>query len=113
MPPKPSRALWTPSGVVDLAGQTRDLVELRPGLGEWFRQAADVFTHFQIGMHCAKCGADLIGKNADTDRVFSVVCRCREFVGQNREYRPPATNEAFYEAVEDYQPTKHTTKVAS
>lgn len=106
--PKPSTAIWTPQGVVDLAGKpsSREKVELRPGLAEWLRQFQDFAQHFQLGLHCSKCKADLIGKNADTDRVFVVVCGCREFIGLNRDYHPPSTAESFYEAVQEYQPPK-------
>lgn len=106
--PKPSPAIWTPNGIVDLANRpsSRTKVELRPGLMEFFRQFADFAAHFQLGLHCSKCGADVIGKNADTDRVFSAACGCREFVGLNRDYREPTSAEAFYEAVQDYVPTK-------
>ncbi len=107
--PKPSPAIWTPNGIVNLDGKpstTRQRVELRPGLVEWLRQMNDFAAHFQLGLHCSKCGADVIGKNADTDRVFSAACGCREFVGLNREYREPTAAEAFYEAVQDYDPKR-------
>ena len=105
---KPSKVLFTPSGVVDLEGSTvnRHRVELRPGLMEWFRQANDVFAHFQLGLHCTKCGADITGKNADTDKTFVVVCGCREFIGGNRDYREPSAAEAFYETIVDFDKSK-------
>jgi hypothetical protein len=103
---KPSTAIWTPDGVVDLAGKRRDRVELRPGLTEWLAQFADFAAHFQLGLHCAKCGADLVGKNAVTDKTFAVVCNCREFVGANRDYREPNAAEAFYESIVEYDPKK-------
>ncbi len=83
-------AIWTPDGLVDLgATTTRDRVELRKGLTEWFRQFADVAAHFQLGLYCAKCKADLVGKNNDADKVYTIACSCREFVGTNRDYQPP------------------------
>lgn len=107
--PKPSPAIWTPNGIVNLDGKpstTRQRMELKPGIIEWARQFADVAKYLEWGIHCPKCGADIIGKNADTDRVFSVACGCREWVGANRDYREPTAAEAFYEAVQDYDPTK-------
>ena|SRR5690349_5656799 len=106
--PKPSTAIWTPQGIVDVAGQpsSREKVELRPGLTEWLRQFNDFAAHFQLGIHCGKCGADLVGRNADTDKVFVVACGCREFIGNNRDYREPTAAEGFYETVVDYDPKR-------
>jgi hypothetical protein len=105
---QPSKVLFTPNGVVDLEGSTvnRHRVELRPGLMEFFRQLADFATHLQLGIHCAKCGADITGKNADVDKTFVVVCNCREFIGGNRDYREPSAAEAFYEVVQDFDKSK-------
>lgn len=72
----------------------RDRVELRPALIEWFRQFADFARHHQIGIHCGKCGGDFSGLNSDHDATFSTSCKCREFVGGNRDYlnqKPPVT----------------------
>jgi hypothetical protein len=87
-------ALWTPNGLVSLSGPKPERVELRPGLIEWFCQADAVFKHFGLGLHCSKCKADVIGKNGANDRVFTAACQCREFVGQNREYREPTAEVA-------------------
>lgn len=81
-----SKAIWTPDGVVQLGGKKADRVELRPGVMEWLRQFADVAQALGLGLHCAKCKADLIGKNADSDARFTVMCECREFTGPNRDY---------------------------
>lgn len=107
--PKPTTLIWTPQGLVDLAGKkpaNMHRVELPPKLMEWFRQGFDFFTHFQIALVCRKCDGVFIGKNADTDKVFITTCGCREFIGANRDYREPTSAEAFYEAVVDYDPTK-------
>jgi hypothetical protein len=80
--------IWTPDGMVTVGGKKAEKVELRAGVMEWLRQFVDVAQALGLGMHCAKCGADLVGKNADTDKVFTVTCGCREFVGPNRDYRP-------------------------
>ena len=106
--PKPTDAIWTPDGIVDLSGKpsSRDRVELRPGLVEWLAQFAEFAAHFKLGLHCAICKADLVGKNALTDRVFTVTCGCREFIGQNRDYREPNAAESFYETIQEYDPKK-------
>lgn len=83
------QVIWTPDGPVSLGGKKAERVELRSGVMEWFRQFADVASALHLGIHCAKCGADVIGKNADTDKVFSATCGCTEFVGVNRDYREP------------------------
>lgn len=88
-----SKVLFTPDGIVNL-DDTRsvDRVELRGGQMEWFYQADAFFRHYRLGLHCTKCGADVMGKNADSDRVFSATCKCREFVGPNRDYREPTSH---------------------
>lgn len=86
-----AKAIWTPEGVVQLGDHKAERVELRAGVIEWFRQMSDVAAALHIGLHCAKCKADLVGKNADTDKVFTVMCRCREFVGKNRDWKPSPT----------------------
>ncbi len=82
--------LWTPDGLVGTG--TRDKVELSKGLMEWFAQFELFAQHFRLGLHCSLCKADLVGKNADTDRIFTVACQCREFVGRNRDFTPTAEN---------------------
>jgi hypothetical protein len=84
-------AVWTPEGIVRLDGKKPERVELSAGVMEWFRQFSDVAAHFKLGLHCAKCHGDITGKNGDLDKTFAVACNCREFVGKNREYKPPAT----------------------
>lgn len=85
-------AIWTPGGLVALDGATRDRVELKPTLMEWFRQFADFAEWQKIGMHCSKCKADIIGKNSDADATFTVACQCREWIGGNRDHRPATVN---------------------
>lgn len=85
-----SKVLFTSDGIIDLDRKVdRTRVELRPGLMEWFYQAGLFFKSQGIGMHCAKCGADILGKNADSDKTFSVTCGCREWIGVNRDYVEP------------------------
>lgn len=83
-----ANAIWTPDGMRTIGLKTPERVELTANVMEWLRQFADVAHSLRLGVHCAKCGADLIGKNADSDRVYSVSCQCREFVGRNREWTP-------------------------
>ena len=85
-------AIWTPDGVVQLGGKKAERVELRAGVMEWLRQFSDVAKALRLGIHCSKCGADLVGKNNDSGKVFSATCGCTEFIGPNRDYRPGATH---------------------
>lgn len=80
-------ALWTPDGIKTI-GTKLDRVELRAGVMEWFRQFSDVAAALGLGVHCAHCSGDVMGKNSDSDKVYSFACGCREFIGPNREYRP-------------------------
>lgn len=83
-------AIWTPDGLVDLANaKPRARVELRPALMEWFRQFADFAEWQSVGLHCSRCKADIVGKNNDADKSFAVACQCREWVGGNRDWKPP------------------------
>lgn len=80
--------IWTPDGMVTIGEKQNERVELRPGVGEWLRQFQDVATALNLGLHCSLCDADIVGKNSDDDRVYSVACGCREFIWTNRDYRP-------------------------
>lgn len=60
--------------------------ELRAEQIEWLRQAADVLPHYQLGLHCQRCEADVAAKNSDEDSVYSASCRCTEFIGPNRDF---------------------------
>jgi len=44
-----------------------------------------------IGLHCAACGEDMRGANAETRNTFSVECGCREFKAAN-----PSPRKIFY-----------------
>ena len=87
MSDKPSTAIWTPDGLV--TEKSLERVELRPGLMEWLVQFSAFAESQRIGIHCAKCKADIIGKNGISDHRFTAACNCREWVGLNREYKPP------------------------
>lgn len=84
-----STIIKTPTGSLWIGGRPQR-TELRPGQIEWLRQAMDVLPHFQLGLHCQRCEADISGKNADDDQVYSAACRCTEYIGLNRDYREPA-----------------------
>ena len=84
-----TKALWTPDGVRVIGAKQPARVEMRAGAVEWLRQFSDFAAALNLGLHCGRCGADVIGKNADSDKVFSATCGCREFIGPNRDYRAP------------------------
>lgn len=79
--------IWTPDGVRTMGTATPDRVELRPVVMEWLKVFNDIAAQLKLGLHCGLCGADLIGKNAMSDAVFSVTCGCREFIGPNVHQR--------------------------
>jgi hypothetical protein len=82
-----TKAIWTPDGMKTIGAKTDHArVELKAGVMEWMRQFADVAAALNLGIHCGRCGADVVGKNADSDRVFSLACGCREYIGSNRDY---------------------------
>ena len=81
-----------PPGATPSFGIPPKREELRAAQIEWIRQFQDVGARFLLGLHCAKCDADVSGVNADSDPVYRAACRCREFVGENRDhvaYVPP------------------------
>lgn len=82
-------AIWTPQGVVPLDGTSVDTIHLRPSMMEWFRQFHDFARSQNIGIHCANCGADIVGKCSDSDARFSATCGCRVWTGENRDYLKP------------------------
>lgn len=84
-----AEALWTPQGIVKVDGKKLDRISLRPGLGEWMRQFSDFASAQRLGIHCSDCGADVVGRNSDSDATFSVACGCREWIFDNREYLKP------------------------
>ena len=86
---KPVTGIWTPTGFQALGGTQPERVELRAGVGEWLRQFADVAEHLKLALLCEKCQAPLLGKNSDSAAVYSVVCKCREFIWANRDYKAP------------------------
>ena len=84
---KPATMMWTPDGPIQLGGPKAQRVELSAGLIEWLAQFDAFARHFGLGLHCSHCQADLVGKNGSNDKVFAVACKCREFVGPNRDHR--------------------------
>jgi hypothetical protein len=82
-----SKVIWTPDGQMRVTGDATR-VELKSTVGEWLRQFADVAQALGLGIHCAKCKGDLVGKNSDSAAVYGVSCGCRDFVWRNRDYRP-------------------------
>lgn len=88
-------AIWTPDGLRTIGAKTPDRIELKSTVGEWLRQFADVASALGMGLYCSKCKADIIGRNSDSDPVYTVSCGCREFVWKNRDFRAP-TRESWH-----------------
>ncbi len=83
-----SQALWTPQGIIRADGHKLTRIELRAKMMEWFVQFSFFAESQQVGLHCARCGKDITGRNASSDAVFAVACGCREWIGANRDYAP-------------------------
>ncbi len=92
---KPVNGIWGPDGFIALDGAQPTKQELKPGLGEWMRQWADVAPVLEISPQCNRCGTVFQGKNSDSAKVYSIVCKCRELVWSNRDYVPPTTFELY------------------
>jgi len=76
------QAIWTPQGVKG-EGVNLHRVEMTGMQMGALREFADFARHFSLGLHCSKCGTDLVGKNASYDGAHIVACACREFIGPN------------------------------
>lgn len=76
-----ANAIWTPDGIRKIDAKAAERIELMPGQLERLIQFGDVAAAFELGIHCTLCSADLVGKNATSDRVYSVSCGCRDFMG--------------------------------
>jgi len=76
----------------DIISPSRAVVNLSPHEIASMAAVANHLSRLGIGLHCARCEADLVGNNADTDKMFSVSCRCREFIASNMNRRPDPTS---------------------
>lgn len=74
-------AIWTQDGIRSLDAKPLERVELIGGQIQRLIQFADVASAFHLGIRCLLCNADLLGKNAPSDRAQSIACGCRDFRG--------------------------------
>lgn len=44
---------------------------------------AETSGDIRIGLHCADCDQDIVGKNARADNHWIMECACRTFIGGN------------------------------
>lgn len=72
---------------IPIVGKPRDVVGLSDVQMAAFAAVANHLAGLGIGLHCAKCEADLQGANAEIDQTFSVTCQCREFKADNPAVR--------------------------
>jgi hypothetical protein len=72
--------LFTPGGMINT-----DRVEVRlpPEYLQMLAAFAETSGEIELGLHCAICKQDLVGKNARADRKWIMECACRTFVGGN------------------------------
>lgn len=73
---KTSTQFWTPDTV-------RETVTVPPEYLRMIAVLAETSGEMDLGLHCSKCGQDLIGKNGRFDRQWVMECACRTFVGGN------------------------------
>lgn len=67
---------WTPS-------TAREEVRLPSEYMQMLAVFAKTCAQIHLGLHCAQCGQDLGGKNADQDHRWMMECGCRTFFGAN------------------------------
>lgn len=79
--------IWTPKGFATIGSKAPERVELSADAMAKFGEVQAFFTRLNLGLHCAKCSADIVGKNAYSDGAWSATCGCREFVGPNKHQR--------------------------
>jgi hypothetical protein len=71
-----STQFWTPDG-------PREEVPVPPEYLKMIAVLAETSGRMQLGLHCSRCGQDLVGKNAPSDRRWMMECACRTFIGAN------------------------------
>lgn len=59
-----------------------EIVALRPAEMRFFRDFHAIAQKYNLGLHCAECGQDLVGGNSGHESHFIISCGCREFKGE-------------------------------
>ncbi len=80
-------SLWIPGqGIRSTEPKSR--LELPRGVMQRFIEFADLAIAHGMGVHCAKCSQDFVGKNGEHDPVLTMTCGCREFWSTQASGRP-------------------------
>ena len=72
--------LWTPAGFANTA---REQQVLPPEYLRMLSILADTSAQIDVGLHCSRCGVDLVGQNDHSDSRWMLECGCRTFLGGN------------------------------
>lgn len=70
---------WTPGGIL----QQREEQQLPAEYLRMLAVLAETSADISLGLHCSRCGQDLVGKNARADTAWIMECACRTFIGGN------------------------------
>lgn len=70
---------WTPGGIM----QQRTEQMCPPEYLHMLAVLAETSGEIDLGLHCSRCGQDLVGKNARPDTRWIMECACRTFIGAN------------------------------
>lgn len=73
--------LWTPGGLVNVGERVE--VRVPPEYMRMVAVLAETSSDIGLGIHCSRCGQDLVGKNARADTQWIMECACRTFIGAN------------------------------
>lgn len=73
--------LFGPGGSV--ISTAREEVTLPPEYLKMLAVLGNTSGDIGLGLHCAKCKQDVVGKNGTGDKRWMMECACRTFVGGN------------------------------
>jgi hypothetical protein len=79
MDQKTATKFWMPDGVLG----TREEIRVPPEYMRMVAVFAETSADIDLGLHCSRCGQDLVGKNARADTRWIMECACRTFIGGN------------------------------
>lgn len=72
--------IWTPGGMLSTERKEQ---HLPPEYLRMLAVLAETSGDIRIGLHCADCKQDIVGKNARADNKWIMECACRTFIGVN------------------------------
>lgn len=66
-----------------ILSRERERVVLPPEFLKMLAVLGDTGAQIDLGLHCARCKQDLVGRNGTHDAEWTLDCECRRFVGEN------------------------------